>query len=374
MVMVRRRVDPLLATRLESLRGRFADAAKRCRADCLLAQETPTHLIGPEPQAIDDLGSWFCRMCPCEDVPVVWKKRLVAPDERRWKLNRWLVVVWPFLGHEEDLLTIGADASTLLCEAGWQPRPSWFTPKSVWDQAADCLWWHFLVERALSRPHRRRWERPEYWLGDPKRKVANARIDWQKVSIPWFVVMVNDVARQSVELIEEITAAGFETVRDNFHERNRNARPLMQWDTMEADLAYRHEWERPEDCLAEFTFPVESGESSPGATATQTPDGRAGNKRGPKRAPPETIGNVCEVLIAWKRDGRGPTDFCEWWNGDKTVGRIGSRWINAKVTWIKKLMREQPERIPAEYSNDLATLFPVKRVTRNANKKPRRSS
>ena len=259
--MARRRIDPLLATRLESLRDRFVDAVKRCRADCLLVQETPGHSIGSDPEAIENLGSWFCRMCPCEDVPVVWKERLVVPNEQRWKLNRWLVVVWSVLGHEQDILAIGAGASTLLCEAGWQPRPSWFTPKSVWDQSADCLWWHFLVERSLSRPHHRRWERPEYWQEEPKRKVRNAGIDWPKVSIPWFVVTVNDVARQSVELIDEITATGFEAVRENFHERNRNARPLAQWTTMEADVAYKHQWERPGDCLVEFTFPVETVES-----------------------------------------------------------------------------------------------------------------
>lgn len=346
--MVRRRVDPLLATRLESLRGRFADAAKRCRADCLLAQETPTHLIGPEPQAIDDLGSWFCRMCPCEDVPVVWKKRLVAPDERRWKLNRWLVVVWSSLGHEQDLLAIGADASTLLCEAGWQPRPSWFTPKSVWDQAADCLWWHFLVERALSRPHRRRWEQPEYWLREPKRKTVNG-IDWPKVSIPWFVVTVNDVAGQSVELIDEITAAGFETVRDNFHERNRNARPLVQWDTMEADLAYRHKWERPEDCLAEFTFPVESGASSLRATATPI-----GEKAKSGETTPAKLVTRDQVALVVGFDGgtKSMTNHAREWGPPRFEHR-GSRPAQYDLSAILPKLKEQFPTVSDESWNRL---------------------
>ncbi|MCX7418669.1 MAG: hypothetical protein NT013_03910 [Planctomycetia bacterium] len=67
-------------------------------------------------------------------------------------------------------------------------------------------------------------------------------------------------------------------------------------------------------------------------------------KRGKKPATADKITEACGVVIAYKTGERGPQDFCDWWNRDEKVCRITPKWLNTKVTWVKKLMKEDRKK------------------------------
>jgi hypothetical protein len=88
---------------------------------------------------------------------------------------------------------------------------------------------------------------------------------------------------------------------------------------------------------------------------------RSSKKRGRKRATDEQVAEACEVWIEYQKSGMSVKDFCDRWNGDKKVGRVGPKWLDAKLALVRKLLRESPERIPKRFANKLK---PLRRVNR----------
>ena len=85
-------------------------------------------------------------------------------------------------------------------------------------------------------------------------------------------------------------------------------------------------------------------------------------KRGRKPATDDQIKEACAVRIEYQQKRIGKKDFCDWRNGDKKVGRVGVKWLNAKLALVQKLLRESPERIPKRFANKLKPLRRVKRA------------
>ncbi len=85
-------------------------------------------------------------------------------------------------------------------------------------------------------------------------------------------------------------------------------------------------------------------------------------KRGRKPATDDEIKEACEVWIEYQRSDKGPKEFCEWRNGDKKVGRVGVKWLNAKLALVRKYRSESPERIPKRFANKFKPLRRVKRA------------
>lgn len=118
-----------------------------------------------------------------------------------------------------------------------------------------------------------------------------------------------------------------------------------------------HAWNRigKRTVWADFTT---SGSATPPRPTKRTPVKRLGR-------PPATddqIKEACEVWIEYQRSGKGPKEFCEWRNGDKKVGRVGVKWLNAKLALVRKYRSESPDRIPKQFANKIKPLRRVKKA------------
>ncbi len=107
--------------------------------------------------------------------------------------------------------------------------------------------------------------------------------------------------------------------------------------------------------------------------------GHAGpRKRGRKPATIEEISEACRVHIAYQEKGLSQKAFCEQWNRDqgKNAGcvHVGLPWLRRQLALVRKLMREEPYRIPIEFANKLSPLRRVKKVPQKRSKNSRRSS
>ncbi|MBC7817935.1 MAG: hypothetical protein IAG10_13675 [Planctomycetaceae bacterium] len=98
---------------------------------------------------------------------------------------------------------------------------------------------------------------------------------------------------------------------------------------------------------------------------------KAKKKPGKKKATADEIAEACKVCIAYARENRTYKEFCDWWNGDKKVGRVTHKWLAAKLAFVRKLKRE--DRVPPEFANKLPDLSRVKSVPKKTVKNSRRS-
>ena len=89
---------------------------------------------------------------------------------------------------------------------------------------------------------------------------------------------------------------------------------------------------------------------------------RPQKKAGRKPSTADKIIEACKLRVDYQREKRSYEDFCIWWNGDKKVGRLTPKVLDAKLTWVTKLMKEVPSRIPEEFTNQLKPLRRVKSV------------
>jgi hypothetical protein len=91
------------------------------------------------------------------------------------------------------------------------------------------------------------------------------------------------------------------------------------------------------------------------------------NKRGRKPAKVDKIVEACRVHVAYKNQKLGQREFCEEWNRNRgtKVGcaEVGLPWLKRQLALVRKLMREEPHRIPKEFANELKPLRRVKRVS-----------
>jgi hypothetical protein len=107
--------------------------------------------------------------------------------------------------------------------------------------------------------------------------------------------------------------------------------------------------------LLAMMIPKASGHGGKGRVASTA-------KRGRKPATDDEIKEACEVRIEYQQKGMGPKEFCEWRNGNKKVGQVGVRWLNAKLALVRKLLKESPVRIPKRFANKIKPLRRVKRA------------
>lgn len=95
-------------------------------------------------------------------------------------------------------------------------------------------------------------------------------------------------------------------------------------------------------------------------------DGKAGSgtKRGRRPATDDQIKEACKVWIEYQKSKKQHKEFCVWWNGRNQVGCVAvtSQWLKRQLALVRKLRREEPHRIPAEFANKLKPLRRVKRA------------
>lgn len=103
---------------------------------------------------------------------------------------------------------------------------------------------------------------------------------------------------------------------------------------------------------------------------SRQPPGKKKNA-GRKPATADKIIEACKVWIDYEREKKSRKEFCVWWNGNKQVGRISDKWLDAKLSWVRKLIRE--DRVPAEFKNELKPLRRVKSVPKKTVKISHRS-
>jgi hypothetical protein len=118
----------------------------------------------------------------------------------------------------------------------------------------------------------------------------------------------------------------------------------------------------------------------------QSPDGRlpggkgnvTSNKRGRKPATVDKISEACRVHIAYQKQGLDQKTFCEWWvrSQGKKPGCVvvGLPWLKKQLALVRKLMRDEPHRIPTKFANKLTPLRRGNRVPQKKTKNSRRTS
>lgn len=112
-----------------------------------------------------------------------------------------------------------------------------------------------------------------------------------------------------------------------------------------------------------------------GEVGRQGGKGTGKKRAGRKPATVERITEACEVHVSYQKQGLGQKEFCTWWNGkqDKKVGcvSVGPQWLKRQLALVRKLMRDESHRIPAEFANKLKSLRRVKIVSKNQAKNSR---
>lgn len=89
-----------------------------------------------------------------------------------------------------------------------------------------------------------------------------------------------------------------------------------------------------------------------------------GKKRGRKPATDDEIEDACEVWIEYQKSKKQHKEFCVWWNGRNQVGCVAvtHQWLKRQLALVRKLMRDEPHRIPAGFAKKLKPLRRVKRA------------
>lgn len=101
-------------------------------------------------------------------------------------------------------------------------------------------------------------------------------------------------------------------------------------------------------------------------------------KRGRKPATVDDITEACRVHIAYEKMGLSQKEFCEYWNRNQVKNRgsveVGVSWLRRRLAFVRKLMREEPHRIPKEFANKMKPLRSIKRAAQKNSESSRRTS
>ncbi len=99
-------------------------------------------------------------------------------------------------------------------------------------------------------------------------------------------------------------------------------------------------------------------------SATFPPHQPPKNPAGRKRDKGAKATEACQVWVDYERLGLSQQEFCNWWNRDKKVACGGLKWLDRKLSFVRKLMREN--RVPDEFTNKLKPLRRVKSATKKS--------